>query len=189
MLLIIDNYDSFTLNLVDYFEQLGQATKVIQNNVPLEEIKKTRFNAIVLSPGPGTPEKSGLLLEVIREYHNRIPMLGICLGHQALGKYFGGTVERSICPMHGKLSTISIVQDPIFDGLQKSIEVVRYHSLIVNNLPNQILQISFNSNKEVMAFKHKKLPVYGLQFHPESILTKDGIKILENWLRLNHLIN
>ena len=189
MLLIIDNYDSFTLNLVDYFEQLGLECLVKRNIVEVDELKTIPFEAIVLSPGPGTPESSGNLLSIIEEFSPKYPMLGICLGQQALGHYFGGKVTKAKNPMHGKVSTIHLSDDPIFAGIPKSLKVVRYHSLILSDLGNQILPISFDNSKEIMAIRHKFLPIYGFQFHPESILTEQGLTLLENWSRLNKLIN
>nr|WP_311136682.1 aminodeoxychorismate/anthranilate synthase component II [Hymenobacter cellulosilyticus] len=135
-LLLLDNFDSFTFNLLDYFQQLGAQVQVVRNDVPLAEIRQYDFDAIVLSPGPGTPGKAGCLMQVIEEYHQRVPMLGVCLGHQALGEFFGAQLQRAARPMHGKVSEVAVAApDPLFAGLPPQFSVTRYHSLIVNLLP------------------------------------------------------
>lgn len=187
MILIIDNFDSFTYNLVDYFQQLGQTVEVKRNNLPIEDLISAVYSGIVLSPGPGIPKDAGQLMKVIEHYHRRIPMLGICLGHQAIGEFFGGKLMKAYKPMHGKLSDVSCANNPIFVNIPSSIQVVRYHSLVCKHLPEVIEVIATTKEGEVMAMKHNDLPVYGLQFHPEAVLTEYGLEILRNWINLNHL--
>lgn len=188
MILIIDNYDSFTYNLVDYFNQIGCTIIFKKNDVTIEEIEKLHFNGIVISPGPETPQKAGITLKIIEKYHQSHPILGICLGHQAIGEYFGANLEKLKKPKHGKISLINLKKDDIFENMPSSIQVTRYHSLIIRNLSNslQITSISTDDN-EIMSIKHKFLPIWGIQFHPEAHLTQHGIRILENWVRINKL--
>ncbi|WP_187264566.1 anthranilate synthase component II [Pontibacter beigongshangensis] len=187
MLLLLDNFDSFTYNLVDYFGQLGVEAHVVRNDVPLEELKQLPIKAIVLSPGPGVPEQAGSLMEVIREYHDKVPMLGICLGHQALGEFFGARLEKGLRPMHGKLSEITCLPDPVFKGLPEKMQVVRYHSLVLQHTPAAILPLAHTAEGELMAFRHKSLPLYALQFHPEAALTTYGLRMLHNWLTIANI--
>lgn len=191
MLLIFDNYDSFTYNLCDYFKQLGQKLLVIRNDEKtLDEIEELDFSGIVLSPGPGIPENSGLLMALIDRWHNRVPILGICLGHQALGTYFGLELIKAPYPIHGKVSTIETINHPMWNNLPDKFDACRYHSLVisvgVSTNPNVSLLIptatSQNDNVN-MAIAHKHLPIWGIQFHPEAILTQYGIEILNNWLK------
>lgn len=184
MLLLLDNFDSFTYNLVDYFGQLGVEAYVMRNDVPLEEIQKLPVKAIVLSPGPGVPEQAGSMMEVIRVYHHQVPMLGICLGHQALGEFFEAKLEKGMKPMHGKISEIICEPDPIFEGLPERISVVRYHSLVLAQVPASIKPLAYTEHGELMAFKHKELPLYALQFHPEAALTTYGLEMLRNWVTI-----
>ncbi|MCC9136393.1 anthranilate synthase component II [Pontibacter silvestris] len=184
MLLLLDNFDSFTYNLVDYFSQLGEEVHVVRNDVPLQEIQKLPVKAIVLSPGPGTPQQAGCMPEVIRHYHEQVPMMGICLGHQALGEFFGAKLEKAIRPMHGKISEIICVADPLFAGLPVKMPVVRYHSLVLKSMPDCIISLAQTQENEMMAFKHKTLPLYALQFHPEATLTTYGLQMLKNWLSI-----
>ena len=199
MIVLLDNFDSFTYNLVDYFKQLGLEIKVMRNNVSLTQIIALKPKAIVLSPGHGTPENAGIMMEVIAEFYSKIPILGICLGHQALGIFFGATLQKAQKPMHGKISVLQIIDNvgdnvgdndnnrhTLFHNLPKKFNVVRYHSLIIlDNSPElEILaytQTKDTSEKEVMAFCHKTLPICGIQFHPEAILTEFGLEILRNW--------
>ncbi len=184
MLLLLDNFDSFTYNLVDYFGQLGVEAHVVRNNVPLEEITKLPIKAIVLSPGPGTPENAGVMMEVIRHYHEQVPMLGICLGHQALGEFFGAKLEKGLRPMHGKISEMICEEDPIFAGLPLQMPVVRYHSLVLRHTPESIIPLAHTKDGELMAFRHKELMLYALQFHPEAALTTYGLHMLKNWVSI-----
>jgi anthranilate synthase component 2 len=181
-LLLLDNFDSFTYNLVDYLGQLGADCEVIRNNVSLKEITKHTFEGIVLSPGPEMPKKAGCLLEVVDFYHQKLPILGICLGHQAIGEFFGAKLVKAQYPMHGKISTIFCQKDTLFDKLPNSFEVVRYHSLLLENLPSHLKSIAHTHKGELMAIRHNTLPIWGVQFHPEAILTQFGLEILRNWL-------
>jgi anthranilate synthase/aminodeoxychorismate synthase-like glutamine amidotransferase len=156
---------------------------VYRNNTSLKEICSNKYDAIVLSPGPGIPKDAGNLLQIIDYYHNKLPMLGICLGHQAIAEYFGGEIKKGTKPMHGMVSEITCNNDKIFDHVPSKINVVRYHSLIVNQLPDSLTCLAKSSESEVMAFKHTSLPIYGLQFHPEAALTEYGMEILKNWLK------
>ncbi|WP_018479954.1 anthranilate synthase component II [Pontibacter roseus] len=187
MLLLLDNFDSFTYNLVDYFGQLGVEAHVVRNDVPLEEIKKLPITAVVLSPGPGEPQGAGVMPAVIRHYHERVPMLGICLGHQALGEFFGATLAKGIKPMHGKISEISCEPDPIFKGLPAQMPVVRYHSLVLQHIPDCIVPLAYTAERELMAFRHRDLPLYALQFHPEAALTTYGLDMLRNWVSIANI--
>jgi anthranilate synthase/aminodeoxychorismate synthase-like glutamine amidotransferase len=187
MLLLLDNFDSFTYNLVDYFGQAGVQAEVIRNDVSLEKIKQLPVKAVVLSPGPGIPKNAGVLMDVIDYYHKRVPMLGICLGHQALGEFFGAKLEKGLKPMHGKVSEIICENDSIFNGLPKQMPVVRYHSLVLQNVPNTIIPLAHTAQGELMAFKHVSLPLYALQFHPEAALTTYGLQMLQNWVSIANI--
>jgi anthranilate synthase/aminodeoxychorismate synthase-like glutamine amidotransferase len=188
MLLVIDNYDSFTYNLVQYLGELGAEMEVRRNDaVSIEEIE-TELNPekILISPGPGTPDAAGISLEVLKTYAGRLPILGVCLGHQAIGQMFGGKVVRAPVPVHGKPVEIRHDGRTIFEGLENDFQAGRYHSLIVEreSLPD-CLEISAESpDGLIMAMRHKTYPVEGVQFHPESILTTEGKKILQNFLRI-----
>jgi len=183
-MLLLDNFDSFTYNLVDYFGRLGVEVHVVRNDVPLEEIKKFPITGIVLSPGPGAPAQAGCMMELIREYHDKVPMLGICLGHQALGEFFGAKLDKGIKPTHGKISEITCADDPIFKDLPKKMNVVRYHSLVLTQTPADILPLAQTKEGELMAFRHSHLPLYALQFHPEAALTTYGLEMLRNWVTI-----
>ncbi|MBB3698678.1 gamma-glutamyl-gamma-aminobutyrate hydrolase family protein [Flammeovirga yaeyamensis] len=183
MILLLDNFDSFTYNLVDYFTQLGKKVEVVRNDTPLDEITPYKYEAVVLSPGPETPDKAGNMMEVIKHYHKTHPILGICLGHQAIGEFFGGQVHKALKPMHGKMSRISCdTSTVVFDRIPEELTVVRYHSLILDHLPEEVEVIAQSQQNEVMAIQHKHLPIYGVQFHPEAILTEFGLDILKNWI-------
>ncbi|WP_347159558.1 anthranilate synthase component II [Pontibacter chitinilyticus] len=187
MLLLLDNFDSFTYNLVDYLGQLGVAAKVVRNDVPLQELAALPVTAVVLSPGPGAPQQAGSMMDVIRSYHERVPMLGICLGHQALGEFFGAKLEKAIKPMHGKISEIICEKDAIFEGLPTRMSVVRYHSLVLRHIPVSIVPLAHTQEGELMAFRHKTLPLYALQFHPEAALTTYGLHMLRNWVSIANI--
>ena len=187
MIVMIDNYDSFTYNLVQYIGQLGGAVEVYRNDkISIDEIRGLKPDAIVLSPGPCTPEKAGISVEVIREFATTIPILGVCLGHQAIGYAFGAAVVRAQRIMHGKTSTVINDGRTIFKGLPNPFVAGRYHSLIVkrNSLPD-CLEISAETEEgEIMGIRHKEYPVEGVQFHPESVLTPNGKRILKNFLTM-----
>lgn len=186
MILLIDNYDSFTYNLYQYFGELGEETTVIRNDqITIEEIEKLEPEAIILSPGPGRPENAGICVEVIKAFHQSIPILGICLGHQAIGHAFGATIERAQNIMHGKTSKVEHSCSDLFNGLPQHLEVMRYHSLVINpnTLPEELTIVGKStSDQEIMAIKHMKYPTFGLQFHPESVGTVDGKQMLKNFL-------
>ena len=185
MILMIDNYDSFTYNLVQYLGQLGQEVAVFRNDaITIDEIIKLAPGSIFLSPGPCTPKEAGITVDVIKEFHKTIPIMGVCLGHQAIGYAFGGNVVRAGRLMHGKTSQILHDGNSIFKGLPNPFTAGRYHSLLVEkvSLPS-CLEISANTEEgEIMGIRHREYLVEGIQFHPESILTSEGVKILRNFL-------
>ncbi len=186
MILLIDNYDSFSYNLYQLIGEVSPDIQVFRNDkITLDEIRELNPDAIILSPGPGKPENAGICIDIVREFHDRIPILGVCLGHQAICEAFGGTVSHAKRLMHGKSSDISLEYDYIFKALPSEISVGRYHSLslIEDTLPDSLEIISkAKDDGEIMAVKHKQFNVYGLQFHPESILTPDGLTIIDNFL-------
>lgn len=184
-ILVIDNYDSFTFNLVHYLEELDCTVTVKRNDqFALEEV--AGYDKIVLSPGPGIPDEAGLLKATIEAYASRIPMLGVCLGHQAIAEVFGGSLTNLSTVFHGVASQMTIIQDDaLFAGLPSSFDVGRYHSWVVNKpLPEGFILLAEEENGQVMAFKHETHPIYGVQFHPESVLTPDGKQLLKNWVAL-----
>lgn len=187
-ILIIDNFDSFTYNLVDYFEVLGVKCTVCRNNVGLPNILSKRYDGVVLSPGPGTPQKAGGLLAIVEYYHDKLPLLGICLGHQAIGEFFGSVLGKAQKPMHGKVAKAVFVNDPIFNDVPFNDNVVRYHSLILKKPGKNLSVIATSDKNEIMAIRHNDLPIWGIQFHPEAYLTKNGLLILKNWLSINGII-
>jgi len=184
---MIDNYDSFTYNLVQYLGELGQNIKVFRNDeITLAEIERLKPDHIIISPGPGTPKEAGISIEAVKHFAGKIPILGVCLGHQSIGEAFGGKVVRGPILMHGKTSEIYHDGKTIFRGLPKPFTATRYHSLLVEkkSLP-PVLEISAWTKKgEIMGLRHKKLKVEGVQFHPESILTQAGHQLLSNFLAL-----
>ena len=190
MILVIDNYDSFTFNLVQMLEALGRDVQVRRNDkISIRGIEDLSPSAIVISPGPGRAEKAGITLEVIRRFAQEIPILGVCLGHQAIATAFGGKVVRAPRIMHGKTSAISHDGEGIFEGLPDPFEAVRYHSLIVDRryLPYELVMSAWTEYGEVMGIRHARYPTYGVQFHPESILTREGERMLKNFIYQNAL--
>ena len=187
MILIYDNFDSFTYNLVDYFRQTGSEIRVVRNNTELQDIEQIPFNGIVLSPGPEKPDKAGNMMDLIGRFHNRLPILGICLGHQALGSYFGAVLSKALQPMHGKISRIYVEPDYIFQGIKTDFNVVRYHSLILSDLPEDLESIARTVDDEIMAIRHTKWNIRGVQFHPEAALSDFGLELLGNWVTHNSL--
>lgn len=187
MILVIDNYDSFTYNLVQYLGELGADLKVIRNDkITVEQVKKMKPEKIVLSPGPGEPKNAGITERLILAVGDKVPMLGVCLGHQAIGEAFGGKIILAKRIMHGKTSFVYHNKKEIFKGIKNPFEATRYHSLVVERktLP-KVLTITAETrdkDKEIMGLKHKAYPIWGVQFHPESILTGEGKKILKNFL-------
>ena len=185
MILVIDNYDSFTYKLVQYLGELGQRVKVYRNDkISLGRIKQLKPKKIIISPGPGRPENAGISCALIQEFAGKIPILGVCLGHQAIGYVFGGRIIQAKKLMHGKTSRIYHNQKIIFKGIPNPFEATRYHSLIVErkSLPSCLEINAWTKENEIMGLKHKDYPVWGVQFHPESILTKAGKDILANFL-------
>ena len=186
MILLIDNYDSFSYNLYQLIGQVNDDIEVYRNDkITPDEIEDLNPEAIVLSPGPGRPEDAGICVDTVKKFHDKIPILGVCLGHQAICVAFGGKISYASKLMHGKSSIAKLNKDPIFKGLNDEITVGRYHSLslVETTLPKDLRIISKTTDGgEIMAVKHEKYDIYGLQFHPESILTPDGITIIENFI-------
>ena len=185
MLLVIDNYDSFTYNLVQYLGEMGQDVRVVRNDeLPAAEIAALAPSHIVISPGPCTPNEAGISLEVIKTYAGKIPILGVCLGHQAIGQAFGGKVVRAARVMHGKTSQISHDGKGLFTGLPNPFQATRYHSLLIEraSVPDSLDVTAQTAENEIMAVRHKTLPVEGVQFHPESFLTTSGKDLLRNFI-------
>jgi anthranilate synthase/aminodeoxychorismate synthase-like glutamine amidotransferase len=186
MILLIDNYDSFTYNLAQFLGQLGEKLEVRRNDkITLDEITEKKPQRIVISPGPGEPQNAGICIDVIREFTGKIPILGVCLGHQAIGYAFGGRVVRAPTLMHGKTSRIHHDSKTIFRELPQDFVATRYHSLIVEKkgLPGE-LEISAETDGLIMGLRHRKLPLEGVQFHPESVLTEVGMQMIRNFLSL-----
>jgi anthranilate synthase/aminodeoxychorismate synthase-like glutamine amidotransferase len=185
MLLVIDNYDSFTYNLVQYLGEMGQDVRVVRNDeIPAAEIAGLAPSHIVISPGPCTPNEAGISLEVIKTYAGKIPILGVCLGHQAIGQAFGGKVVRAARVMHGKTSQISHDGKGLFTGLPNPFQATRYHSLLIEraSVPDSLDVTAQTAENEIMAVRHKTLAVEGVQFHPESFLTTSGKDLLRNFI-------
>ena len=186
MILLIDNYDSFSYNLYQLIGQVNDDIEVYRNDkITPDEIEDLNPEAIILSPGPGRPEDAGICVDTVKKFHDKIPILGVCLGHQAICVAFGGKISYASKLMHGKSSIAKLNKDPIFKGLNDEITVGRYHSLslVETTLPKDLRIISKTAdNGEIMAVKHEKYDIYGLQFHPESILTPDGLTIIENFI-------
>jgi anthranilate synthase/aminodeoxychorismate synthase-like glutamine amidotransferase len=187
MILVIDNYDSFTYNLVQYLGELGANVSVIRNDAyPAEHIESLKPEKILISPGPCTPNEAGISCEVIKRYGSRIPLFGVCLGHQCLGQVYGGRVIRADRLMHGKTSPILHQGKGVLAGMPSPFDAIRYHSLLVerSSLPAELEITADTKEGEIMGLQHKTFPVYGVQFHPESILTQNGKQILKNFLDL-----
>lgn len=185
MILVIDNYDSFTYNLVQEMGEMGAQLEVVRNDqITVNAVQELSPSHIVVSPGPGDPDDSGISLEVLRQLGPTVPILGVCLGHQCIGQVYGGVVKRAPYLMHGKTSPILHTGDAMFDGIPNPFEATRYHSLIVEKetLPDCLMVTAFTEGGEIMGLRHREYPVYGVQFHPESILTGFGPRILKNFL-------
>jgi anthranilate synthase component 2 len=190
MVLVIDNYDSFTYNLVQYLGELGAEIQVRRNDdITADEVADLAPSHIVISPGPGRPEDAGVSVEVIRRFGPTVPTLGVCLGHQAIGIVYGGTVCRATAPMHGKTSTVSHDGRGVFDGLTQPFEAGRYHSLVISqtDVPAELEVTARAADGTIMAVRHRTHPVHGVQFHPESILTGTGKHLLRNFLEMGHV--
>ena len=188
MILLIDNYDSFSYNLYQLIGEIEPNIKVIRNDeMTVEEIKKLKPNHIIISPGPGRPEDAGIIIETVKELGKNIPLLGVCLGHQAICAAFGGTVTYAKQLMHGKQSDVNFdTETLLFNGCPKTAPVARYHSLAADadTMPNELKITAVTTDGEIMAVQHKEFPIYGVQFHPESIMTPDGRKMLENFINI-----
>ena len=185
MLLMIDNYDSFTFNLVQYFGELGQDVRVFRNDqITVEGIAALKPEHLVLSPGPCSPAEAGICVEAIQYFAGKMPLLGVCLGHQAIGAALGGKVVRAQLQMHGKASTITTDRAGVFRGLPEQFSVIRYHSLAIEraSLPNMLEVTATSEDGEIMGVRHRELAVEGVQFHPESILSEHGHALLKNFL-------
>jgi anthranilate synthase/aminodeoxychorismate synthase-like glutamine amidotransferase len=187
MILLIDNYDSFVFNLARYFERLGQSTRVVRNDlIDVTQIESLAPDAIVLSPGPCTPNEAGVSLAIVRQLSAKVPILGICLGHQAIGSALGSRVVRAAEPVHGRTSNVFHAGQSVFSGLANPLVACRYHSLVVDRgtLPDCLEVTAWTADGTIMALAHRELPIVGLQFHPESILTESGYDLLAGFLRL-----
>lgn len=185
MILLIDNYDSFVHNIARYVGELGRERRVVRNDaIDVDDIAAELPEAIILSPGPGTPDDAGVSLDVVRRLGERVPILGVCLGHQCIGQVYGGTVRRAQRPVHGKISRISHDDHGVFAGLPNPLRVGRYHSLVVDiEAATGLEATAYTDEGEVMALAHRWYPVVGVQFHPESVLTEHGHDLLKNFLR------
>ena len=185
MLLMIDNYDSFTFNLVQYFAELGEDVRVHRNDeITLAEIEAMKPDRLVLSPGPCSPAEAGICIEAIRHFAGKLPILGVCLGHQSIGAALGGNIVRAQVQMHGKLDTITTDQQGVFAGLPRQFDIVRYHSLAIERatLPAELIVTATSADGEIMGVRHRTLAIEGVQFHPESILSEHGHAMLKNFL-------
>lgn len=188
MILMIDNYDSFTYNLFQYFAEMEQEVKVFRNNeITLDEIEKKAPDQLVISPGPGSPSEAGISMEAIKRFAGKIPILGVCLGHQSIGQVFGGKVVRAGRLMHGKTSKIHHDGSGLFKGIPDNFEAIRYHSLVIDpDMLPDCLEITAQTDiGEIMGVRHRKYPIEGVQFHPESVLTEHGMKMLSNFLTIS----
>jgi anthranilate synthase component 2 len=185
MLLMIDNYDSFTFNLVQYFAELGEDVRVHRNDeITIAEIEAMKPDRLVLSPGPCSPAEAGICIEAIRHFAGKLPILGVCLGHQSIGAALGGNIVRAQVQMHGKLDTITTDQQGVFAGLPQQFDIVRYHSLAIERatLPADLIVTATSADGEIMGVRHRTLAIEGVQFHPESILSEHGHAMLKNFL-------
>lgn len=186
-ILLIDNYDSFTYNLVHYLQMLSAQVAVRRNDqITLEEVSRSKPDAVVISPGPCTPKEAGVSVDLIREFYRDIPILGVCLGHQAIGYAFGAQIVRAKNLMHGKTSLIHHSSEGIFEGLKNPFQAVRYHSLVIDKstLPASLKVTAWSEDGEIMGIQHQEYPLFGVQFHPESILSEEGMHLLENFLKI-----
>lgn len=187
MLLMIDNYDSFVYNLVRYFEELGEEIIIYRNDkITIKDIESMNIDGIVISPGPKSPNEAGLSLDIIDKFKEKLPILGICLGHQCIGHYFNAVVKKGNEPVHGKMFNITHNNRGIFEEVKNPLRVTRYHSLIVDkeNFPDSLEIISETEDNIIMGIKHKEYPIYGVQFHPEAEMTEEGHKILNNFIKI-----
>ena len=192
MLLMIDNYDSFVYNLVRYFEELEEEIIIYRNDkITIEEIEKMNIDGIIISPGPKSPNEAGLSLDIIDKFKDKLPILGICLGHQCIGHYFNAVVKKGKEPVHGKMFNITHNNKGVFNNVKNPLRVTRYHSLIVSkeNFPDSLEITSETDDKIIMGIRHKDYDIYGVQFHPEAEMTEEGHKILENFIKITKEFN
>jgi anthranilate synthase component II len=183
MLLLIDNFDSFSHILADLIRQTGEELRIIRNDMSLEEIEKIHFKGLILSPGPGIPVNAGNLLAVFEKYHQQVPVLGVCLGHQAIGEFYGAELVKNHVPTHGKVHLVRKTQTHFFtQNLPDQFNVTRYHSLQLRNLPDCLEVILETESGEIMGMAHKTLPILGIQYHPEAHLTEFGMDLVKNWI-------
>ncbi|MBD3263549.1 MAG: anthranilate/aminodeoxychorismate synthase component II [Candidatus Omnitrophica bacterium] len=186
-ILVIDNYDSFTYNLVQYLQELGVETVCYRNDkLTLSDAAKMRINRIVISPGPGRPKDAGISCSLIEKFYKKIPILGVCLGHQCIGSLFGAKIIKASEIMHGKISQVYHNRKDIFKGIKNPFEATRYHSLVIDKktLPSNMELTAWTKEEVIMGVKEKKYPLFGVQFHPESIMTHEGKKLLKNFLNI-----
>jgi anthranilate synthase/aminodeoxychorismate synthase-like glutamine amidotransferase len=187
MILLVDNYDSFAHNLARYLRRLGQATQVVRNDaIDVAGVRAAKPQAVVLSPGPCTPQEAGCSLEIVRELHSELPLLGICLGHQSIAAALGANIVRTQQPMHGRTSLVEHDGGPLFQDIPSPLVACRYHSLVVEpeSMPDELEVTATCEDGTIMAVQHARYPVFGLQFHPEAVLTEHGFRLLANFLRL-----
>jgi anthranilate synthase/aminodeoxychorismate synthase-like glutamine amidotransferase len=187
MIVVIDNYDSFTYNLVQLLGRLTEEIEVFRNDrATVQSIRDMHPSGILISPGPGRPENAGISVQVIRELGSTIPILGVCLGHQAIGYAFGGSIVHAPNLMHGKTSSITHRSTPLFKGISNPFEATRYHSLVISQdgFPEELELTAVAADNTIMGVRHRQYPIEGVQFHPESILTKDGFRLVTNWLEV-----
>lgn len=186
VILVIDNYDSFTYNLVQYIRQIGEELVIVRNDqVTLDEIERLNPDSILISPGPGNPHSAGICLDLVKRFHQEIPILGVCLGHQIIAEAFCGIVKKAKQPMHGKVSKIEHDQQGVFTNIPSPIQVTRYHSLVVDkkSLPSCLETTAQSEDGEIMGIRHRQFRVEGVQFHPEAILTEQGLRMIQNFFK------
>lgn len=182
-ILLVDNFDSFTYNLLDYLGRAGVDCEVYRNDISLEQLQKSRYLGVLLSPGPGKPREAGNLMNILSYFYRKLPILGVCLGHQAIGEFFGARLTKAHRPMHGKISKIRLCsRSVLFTNLPDEFSVVRYHSLVLQGLPECLEATALSQENEIMALEHRYLPICGVQFHPEAALTDFGLQIVANWV-------
>lgn len=183
MLLLIDNFDSFSHILADLIRQTGEDLKVVRNDISLEEVEKIHFDGLILSPGPGIPENAGNLMNIFERYFQKVPVLGVCLGHQAIGEFFGAKIVKNDVPTHGKVREVRKIGDPtILKKIPESFKVTRYHSLQLEGLPEPLIPILETESHEIMGIQHESLPILGVQYHPEALLSEYGLELIQAWL-------